>query len=754
MSSYKNTPQKAKPGATNSSSHFSTSKKSLKGFRDEAAELQIVNNLVECARVTECARPIKRTTSSAAQKLSTNIQNTLDDALYSDDSGMEDAGGSNSASNELPVKEKKAVQGFRSWILGKLKKDNKLELAISEAYSAFVRFIAYRVEAEMERSNGRLAFPKRVILPCNRDLKPSDSDEDIRVDTIFVSRTNTLEAETLERVKYRSAFALTEIKTSSRLLNDAYKQLLRYTRQVYATQHNRRFAWGFVLCGTIAKVVLFTHDLAIASDSMDLAESSGRGAFINLLVDFSYCEENQLGYDSTITWDTQLNCWMIECPQFDDITSESMTSVVYYARDPEIPADRLFGRHTRGFLASLDYKKVDIPDTFIKDAWSHSSRDADHDPRDEVSMVREIGDITGKEDGDCLLYVNARHGGIVRYCCNATFINDDTEAILGDIADIVAAAVRNRELDTLLEDSEEDKGAEKGTYELVFFRTHKRIATVPVGQPLTTLTSPYELMIVLADVMHTHANILEKCNILHRDLSINNILCVRGDNTKPVSGLLIDFDCAIRVGEERVRQPERTGTPPFMSISNLMKSDVERSELDDWESALYIVCWLGVHGVSEEDRKTRAEHVKAQPRELCAVEKWGIGEFSDVAALKQRDLGSMGAFEKNILRYFIPTDPYKSLVALARKMHTLLFFNPILDRACHGTALQDKPQDRMSAAEMLDDILNTSELKTNDLSTQHKQVDPFESRYYQRRIICKYLLKLLSNMAEVSKEFI
>ncbi|PIA18300.1 hypothetical protein COEREDRAFT_13862 [Coemansia reversa NRRL 1564] len=753
MSSHSNTPQKAKPGATRSSSHFSMSKKSLKELRDDAAELQKNHNLVECARITECARPTKRIVSSAAQKLSIDIHNTLEDVLYSDDSGMEDTGSSHSAWNELPLKEKEAVQAFRSWILGKLKKDNKLELAISKAYSAFVRFIAYRVEAVMKHSNGRSAVPKRVILPCNRDLKPSDSDEDIRIDTIFVTRTNTLEAESLERVEYRAAFALTEIKISSQLLNDAYKQLLRYTRQVYAAQHNRRFAWGFALCGTVAKVVLFTHDLAIASDSMDLADSYGRKDFIKLLVDFSYCEEDRLGYDPTITWDTQLNCWVIECPRFDDITGKTKNPMVYYARDPEIPADRLFGRHTRGFLASLDYKKVDMPDTFIKDSWPYSSRDTEHDSRDEVAMVREIGDMFGQQDSGDLIYVNTSHGGIIQCRCNSTLVNDNTEVILGDTIDSIAAAVRNRELDTLLEENEEEGAAEKKTYELVFFRMHKRIATVPVGQPLTTLTSPYELMIVLADVMRTHVNILEKCNILHRDLSTNNILCVRSDKTRPVRGLLIDFDCAIRVGEERVRRPERTGTPPFMSISNLMKSDVERSELDDWESVLYIVCWLGVHGVSEEDREARAERIKAHPRELCAVEKWGYGEFSDVAALKQRDLGSKIRFEKGILKHFIPGDAYEELKDLARKMHMIMFFNPLLEESCHGTMPRYALTSRLSAAEQMDILQSGKAGKANDSITD-TEIDPFERRYHQKREISKHLLGLMENIAIHSKEFL
>ncbi|KAJ2806096.1 hypothetical protein H4R20_001818 [Coemansia guatemalensis] len=752
MSSHNNTPQKAKPGASRSSPHYSASKKSLKELRDSTAETHKVHNLVHCARITECVRSAKRTTDSAAQRLSKDIHRTLDDILCSNDSGVEYAGDSHSAWSKLSPREKEAVQGCHSWLLGKLEKDNKLEFAISEAYSALVRFIAYRVEAEMKSGKGRTALPKRVILPCNRDLKPSDSDEDIRIDTIFVSRTDSSEAESLERVEYRDAFALTEIKASTHSLSDAYEQLLRYTRQVYATQHNRRFAWGFVLCGTIAKVVLFSHDLAIASAGMDLADSDGRRAFIKLLVNFSYCKEEKLGYDPTITWDAQLKCWIIECPQLDDTASKPMRPMIYYARDPEIPADRLFGRHTRGFLASLDHKKVDTPDTFIKDAWPHSSRDAEHDPRDEIAMAREIGDKLGQQDDNGLLYVNVRHGGIVQCRHNATLCNDDTDAILGDIVDDVAAGVRNSKLDTLLEESDEDEAAEKGTYDLVFFRTHKRIATVPVGQPLTTLKSPFELMIVLADVMQAHANILENCQILHRDLSTNNILCVRGDNSKPARGLLIDFDCAIRVGEERVRRPERTGTPPFMSISNLTKSNVERSELDDWESALYIVCWLGVHGVSEEDRNARAERIKDQPRELCAVEKWGLGSFEDVAVLKERDMASEITFEKSILRYFIPGDAYEELKDLARKMHAIIFFNPFLDNSCHGTAQYYEHRKHVSANNLAgffqrgDDDASASSART--------RIDPFERRYNKRADICELLLKLLSFKADLSKKFI
>ncbi|KAJ1718240.1 hypothetical protein LPJ61_006740, partial [Coemansia biformis] len=64
--------------------------------------------------------------------------------------------------------------------------------------------------------------------------------------------------------------------------------------------------------------------------------------------------------------------------------------------------------------------------------------------------------------------------------------------------------------------------------------------------------------------------------------------------------MLTDFDCAVRTGGATRGQqnPDRTGTPPFMSIGNLELSSVERTSLDDWESLIYILCWLGTIGIN------------------------------------------------------------------------------------------------------------------------------------------------------------
>ncbi|KAJ2529133.1 hypothetical protein EV175_007392, partial [Coemansia sp. RSA 1933] len=70
-----------------------------------------------------------------------------------------------------------------------------------------------------------------------------------------------------------------------------------------------------------------------------------------------------------------------------------------------------------------------------------------------------------------------------------------------------------------------------------------------------------------------HDAIFKHCEVLHRDISVNNILVVHefeGQSTsQPVRGLLIDYEHAIRMDQQSSSYSRRSGTLPFMSIHNL-----------------------------------------------------------------------------------------------------------------------------------------------------------------------------------------
>ncbi|KAJ2495328.1 hypothetical protein GGH96_006411 [Coemansia sp. RSA 1972] len=176
-----------------------------------------------------------------------------------------------------------------------------------------------------------------------------------------------------------------------------------------------------------------------------------------------------------------------------------------------------------------------------------------------------------------------------------------------------------------------------------------------VGEPLKTVRSIPELIVVIYDVMRCHMAIIDNCNILHRDISEGNILVWR--DGAGVHGMLIDFDHSIRLTDEGyAKRAERTGTRPFMSVSNLEDEPTKRTALDDWESIIYILCWLGTFGWNSDTKPSdtaskrkiaswdgydvkinadaKRDHMDT-PRAFTDITKGFNPDIPDIAALKK-----------------------------------------------------------------------------------------------------------------------
>ncbi|KAJ2476419.1 hypothetical protein IWW56_004932, partial [Coemansia sp. RSA 2131] len=106
-----------------------------------------------------------------------------------------------------------------------------------------------------------------------------------------------------------------------------------------------------------------------------------------------------------------------------------------------------------------------------------------------------------------------------------------------------------------------------------------------------------------------------------------------------------------------------------MSISNLQNSKVQRSELDDWESLLYVVCWLGVHGVSHDEQVAYQQEIDAARKVdkyyTPPLIEWESGSFYDVARAKRNDLEDDESFNDCVLQYFQDGAAYDELKDMA-----------------------------------------------------------------------------------------
>ncbi|KAI0066745.1 hypothetical protein BV25DRAFT_1849414 [Artomyces pyxidatus] len=119
---------------------------------------------------------------------------------------------------------------------------------------------------------------------------------------------------------------------------------------------------------------------------------------------------------------------------------------------------------------------------------------------------------------------------------------------------------------------------------------HYRLALDTIGRALETFNSTHQLCKAMCDVLEAHWIAFSEAKVLHRDISIGNVLLtMEGDK-----GLLIDWDlCKIVENEQAPRQEWRTGTWQFLSAALLANPTDKRHELcDDLESALWVVTYI------------------------------------------------------------------------------------------------------------------------------------------------------------------
>ncbi|KAJ3768525.1 protein kinase [Lentinula raphanica] len=168
-------------------------------------------------------------------------------------------------------------------------------------------------------------------------------------------------------------------------------------------------------------------------------------------------------------------------------------------------------------------------------------------------------------------------------------------------------------------------------------------------QPLSELEDLRELAQVFYDILQIHQWLYECVKILHRDLSIGNIMFRRKEGK--VYGVLNDFDLSSTV--DRMAQgpssKERTGTRPFMS-PDLLDSHWKGGHLPrhDLESLFYIILCLVCRYSELYGLKPCAE-----PRPFT---KWFVGSDDDVCSDKVRFVHNGSA--PTIQSYFIDFKPW------------------------------------------------------------------------------------------------
>ncbi|KAJ2162996.1 hypothetical protein GGF46_000182 [Coemansia sp. RSA 552] len=498
---------------------------------------------------------------------------------------------------------------------------------------------------------------ERLVLPTNIiNFTPRDGLSNAQEAVALVMADAQAEIECADARTYANILCAFIARTRRDEKQAALDELSTCLDCIYQRQHNRQHAWGLAICGAHIYVCWKLNDSTAVSPVLDMVIQGDRKALVRLLVDWSLCPLENLGFDPEVRVSDSYRQRMArgDVSLADNIPYETMLrdsrsgwTVNCVTTQTISTANSAFGAHP-----CVCVNQVEVPNSLggghrlalIKDVWPLAQTPPGPDPQGEIATLDQIHQQLGQKE-PAYLYPK-----VIGHECAAQHDATDT-----------ASRLRDLELQ-----SSPGHAGDPHAWKHQSLREHHRIMMEPAGDHLQTVTCEEELVIVLADVMRFHRAAYEECGILHGDLSVDNIVVVRQAGQAAPHGMLINFDNAIRVDNAEPAGPSANARPAFFrSIADLLGLDVRRTILDDWESLLYVICWLGTAKVLGIDC------AKEVDRKCLPILKWHGGAKEEMTESKRTHMDTISSFKTNIVSQF--QRKYPLLAYLAAKLHTALF---------------------------------------------------------------------------------
>ncbi|KAK4248230.1 hypothetical protein C7999DRAFT_40513 [Corynascus novoguineensis] len=290
----------------------------------------------------------------------------------------------------------------------------------------------------------------------------------------------------------------------------------RYAREVLAAQDTRRFVLGFTLCGSLMGIWVFDRLGGIASEQFDINKDSLR--FVSTILGFLWMSEEELRFDPTIM--------TAKGQRFIEIEREGTT-------------ERLILDATTCWKA---YREEDLYALFVvKDSWQYLERD------DEGRLLREA---TGKGAVHVAWYYhyetvwvrnvdddvrnNIRKGLDVtkatNYRQNRSRLSPSTSTAgllrAGRSSSIASAKRSSDQTGAPLPPSKRpcSTSPTKAGSDTLPNRVYRRMILSDYGIPIYEASSREALLAALADCIEGHKSLRREAGLLHRDISIGNLM--------------------------------------------------------------------------------------------------------------------------------------------------------------------------------------------------------------------------------------
>ncbi|KAI0837480.1 hypothetical protein F5Y06DRAFT_297335 [Hypoxylon sp. FL0890] len=443
----------------------------------------------------------------------------------------------------------------------------------------------------------------------------------------------------------------------------AHLDIARYVKEVFTAQPTRRFVLAFTLCGSWMRLWEFDRLGGIASEKFDINKDGQR--FVSTILGFLWMDDEALGFDPTIIKSGRQQ--YIEIRQ--DIKTERLIL------DKVIrPAHSIVGRATICWKAYSEGDKS--KPLVIKDSWQYPERDEEGELLQQVTRqavtnvarhyYHETVRIQAKDDD---IQGNVRRGlDITRASNYRTGLarNLQTPAVEAISRNSSTGSKRSSsQISALLPPGKRSRSGSasptKHDNEPLPNRIHRRLVLCDYGVPIYKAGSPAALLAALEGCITGHESLL-KAGLLHRDISINNLMINEGNKESSLSSFLIDLDLAIKVDRVGASGAKGiTGTRAFMAIGVLMGED--HTFMDDLESFFWVLFWICIHcrGPGQQGKAT------------TEFEKWNYLNTEELARNKKGLISDERDFVRTAEANF--TSYYQVLIPWVNRLRRVVFPN-------------------------------------------------------------------------------
>jgi hypothetical protein len=424
----------------------------------------------------------------------------------------------------------------------------------------------------------------------------------------------------------------------------------------------------------------------VASERFDINKDGL--LFVSTILGFLWMSEEQCGFDPTIiTKDGQRVIEIEKSGQTERLVLEKLMK-----RAPCIA-----GRATTCWKA---YREED-PGTplVIKDSWQYTERDEEGEllqeatERGVVNVARYYNHATvriGGKDDD--VRDNVRGGLDIRtasnYRPNRSVLSTSTNAL--DDPRKSRSSSRSG-----VKRSSSQTGASlppnkrlcsasptKASNNPLPNRVHRRIVLRDYGKPIYKASTRSALLAALEGCIAGHQS-LQREGILHRDISVNNLMINEDEENPSWPAFLIDLDLAIK--EQRVGVSGangKTGTRAFMAIGALMGE--KHSFMHDLESFFWVIFWICIHYEGP-----------GNGRVVARFDNWNFADTEELADSKKGAISDEADFLRSTNEHF--TEYYQPLIPCVNTLRKAAFPNG-RRWAKEDTGLYDRMKDILRSA--------------------------------------------------------